>query len=247
MIPRILFSTLLIPMGIICYSQDTTFFDKYNKTIGRNSAFYYQIQHVDNSHQKSYVVESFYMSGAKKDIQYYADEAFKEPIGIWKKWHPNNQLKEQETFVNGKLNDTLFTYWDDGQLKRTDLYDDGKFITGDCYNSQGKKISYFDYEQMPKYPGGDKSLMRDIYLNIKMPQIIRDKFLKVKVVAKFSVDSDGVVGDFEMISGSYPEVNSEVKRVLLSLKKWKPDFIDGEPVKVWYTVPLTFETKYYFH
>ena len=241
---KILFLTLLIPVVLTCYCQDTTFFDKDEIITNRNSAFYYAIQHVDNSHQKIYVVESFYMSGLKRDVQYYSDEALKKPIGTWKKWHQNSQLKEQKTFIKGKLNDTLYTFWANGQLKRADLYKDGAFIKGDCFNSSGGKISHFDYEQMPQYPGGDKKLFDDIYSNIEMPQIIRDKFLNVKVVATFSVNSEGIVGNIEIITGSYPEVNKEVIRVFSSLKNWLPGLIDGEPVIVWYTVPVTFEARY---
>lgn len=243
MITRILISTFLLSITLYSNSQDTIYFDKYQNYTDKISAFYFQVKHNDYSKPERFIVESFYTNGIRKEINYYADKLQLERTGVSEEWYSNGQLKSHRTFNHNKLNDTVITYWINGQLKREDIFRKGELIKGTCYDINGNKIPHFDYEQMPKYPGGDSEVFKDIYNTIEMPDVVKTELLKVKVIAKFSVDIEGFVSDIEIVLGSYPEVDKEVIRVLSSLKKWQPGLKDGEPVKVWYAVPITFQVR----
>jgi len=242
MILRILIFTFFVSASLLANCQDTIYFDKNQNYANRNSAFYLQVTHEDFSNPERYIVESFYTNGTRKELKNYTDKK-KERIGISEEWYLNGQLKSQETYANGKLNDTVITYWENGQLKRMDLFRNGEFINGTCYDISGKKIRHFDFEVMPKYPGGESELLADIYNDLEMPEIVKKNLLKEKVIAKFSVDIKGFVSDIEIVKGNYPELNNEVIRVLKSLKRWQPGLRDGEPVKVWYSIPVSFEVR----
>ena len=224
-------------------SQDTIYFDKLQNFSDKKSAFYFQIEHKDSSNPERIISESFYINGLKKEIKFFLNGPERVQFGSEKKWYLNGQLKSQATYENGKLIDTLSTYWENGVLKRKDIFHHGIFSKGSCYNQDGKKIRHFYYEEMPSYPGGDSGLLADINSNLKMPEIVMTNGVNTKVIAKFSVDINGNVKDIEIVKGSYSEANNEVIRVLSSLKKFKPGLIDGEPVKIWYSIPINFELK----
>lgn len=243
MIPKILISAFLFSVTSITNCQDTVYFDKNQNAADKRSAFYFEVEHEDYTNSDRFVVESFYADGVRREVNYYRDKSKKEITGVSQKWYHDGQIKSRITHNGGKLNDTVITYWETGQLKREDIFQNEKFIKGTCYDINGNKIRHFDYEVMPEYPGGESKLLSDIYNSIVMPEIVRTTLLKEKVIARFYVDTEGFVGDIEIVKGDYPEVNKEVIRVLSSLRRWKPGMIDGEPVKVWYVVPITFEVK----
>jgi hypothetical protein len=243
MIPKILISAFFFSFTSFANCQDTVYFDKNQKATDKRSAFYFEVDHEDYTNPERFVVESFYTDGGRKEINYYKDKSKEEITGVSEKWYPGGQIKSRITHNGGILNDTVITYWETGQLKREDIFQNEKFIKGTCYDISGKKIRHFDYEVMPEYPGGESELLKDIYTGIEMPEIVRTTLMKEKVIAKFHVGTEGFVGDIEIVKGDYPEVNNEVIRVLSSLKRWKPGMVDGEPVKVWYVLPVTFEVK----
>lgn len=243
MIKQILISIFMITMSLYASCQDTVYFDKNQNIIDKHSALYYQIRHDDPSFAGRFVVESFYINGSRKEIRYSTDRTEKIQIGVSQKWHANGQIKSKIKYENGLLSDTLFTFWENGQLKRQDIYKNGKFVKGNCYNISGKKIPHYDYEEMPKYPGGDNQLYMDIFNTMIFPEIVKTKHLKTKVIVRFVVDSDGNVKDIEIPEDTHPDLKNEVIRVLTSLKRWQPGLVDGEPVKVHYTVPFNFEVR----
>jgi hypothetical protein len=243
MIKQILISTFMVTISLIANCQDTVYFDKNLDSIDKHSASYFQIKRDDPSFPGRLIVETFYVNGSRKEIRYYTDRTEKIQTGVSQKWHANGQIKSKINYENGLLSDTLFTFWENGQLKRQDIYQNGKFIKGNCYNTSGKKIPHFDYEEMPKYPGGDNQLFMDIFSSITMPDIVKNKQLKTKVIARFAVDSDGYVKDIEVPEDTYPELKYVIVRALTSLKQWQPGSVDGEPVKVHYSVPFSFEAR----
>lgn len=101
----------------------------------------------------------------------------------------------------------------------------------------------FIVEEMPVFPGGESSLMKFIYDNIKYPALASENNLEGRVVLKFVVNSDGSVTRIEIIKGIHPVLDQEAVRVVSMLPDWKPGRQNGEPVPVWFTVPVTFKLK----
>ena len=57
---------------------------------------------------------------------------------------------------------------------------------------------------------------------------------------KFTVFKDGGVGNVEVMEPVHPLLDAEAVRVVSLLPKWTPGIIDGEPVNVWYRLPISF-------
>ena len=99
----------------------------------------------------------------------------------------------------------------------------------------------FSYvEQMP-VPG----FVMDEYLskNIQYPASARDNNIDGKVIVKFVVNEDGSVSDVSLIRGIGGGCDQEAMRVVASMPKWKPGKQNGKPVKVYFTLPISFKLE----
>lgn len=98
-------------------------------------------------------------------------------------------------------------------------------------------------EDMPQFPGGDIELLRVINQSIKYPVIAQENGIQGRVVCSFVVNKDGSVVDVTVARGVDPSLDKEAVRVVSNLPKWKPGMQRGKPVRVRYTVPITFRLQ----
>ena len=103
----------------------------------------------------------------------------------------------------------------------------------------GEKV--FDVvEQMPAFPGGQAALIKWISENVKYPSIAEENGIQGRVVCSFVVERDGSVTDVKVVRSIDPSIDKEAVRVLKKMPRWNPGRQGGSPVRVKYTVPVTF-------
>ena len=107
---------------------------------------------------------------------------------------------------------------------------------------QSKKV-YESVEQMPEFPGGMEGLMRYLQQNVQYPPIAVQNNVQGRVVVQFIIDETGQVGDVEVVRSVSEEVDAEAVRVVKSMPKFEPGRQNGEPVAVWYTLPIAFKMQ----
>ncbi|MCH5347355.1 MAG: energy transducer TonB [Muribaculaceae bacterium] len=96
-------------------------------------------------------------------------------------------------------------------------------------------------DQMPTFPGGDSALMEYISKNIKYPANAAKNGIEGRVVVQFVVTKTGSIGEVKVVRPKSPDLDKEAVRVVKTLPKFNPAYsIDGEPVAVWYTLPIKF-------
>ena len=98
-------------------------------------------------------------------------------------------------------------------------------------------------EQMPSFKGGDAALMEWLNKNIKYPVVAEENGIQGRVVATFVVERDGSITDVKIVKSVDPSLDKEAVRVLKSMPKWIPGRQNGQPVRVKYTVPVTFRLQ----
>ncbi len=108
--------------------------------------------------------------------------------------------------------------------------------------NQSKKV-YESVEQMPEFPGGMEGLMRYLQQNVQYPPIAVQNNVQGRVVVQFVIDETGQVGDVEVVRSVSEEVDAEAVRVVKSMPKFEPGRQNGEPVAVWYTLPIAFKMQ----
>lgn len=99
---------------------------------------------------------------------------------------------------------------------------------------------FFIVEEMPEFPGGELALRKYIAESIKYPVIAQENGVQGKVYVNFVVGKDGRVSDAKVIRSIDPSLDQEALRVINSLPRWKPGKQRGEPVRVSFSVPISF-------
>lgn len=93
------------------------------------------------------------------------------------------------------------------------------------------------------YPGGAAALLRSVSENLRYPEAaFRDK-VQGTIVLRFVVQKDGTVGKVQVTKSLTPETDREATRLVKSLKKFHPARQDGQPVAVWFTLPILFQIR----
>ena len=95
-------------------------------------------------------------------------------------------------------------------------------------------------EEMPEFPGGMAECLKFLGKNIKYPTISQENGVQGKVIVQFVVNKDGSIVDPVVVRSVDPYLDKEALRVIKTMPKWKPGMQKGQPVRVKYTVPVTF-------
>lgn len=98
-------------------------------------------------------------------------------------------------------------------------------------------------EQMPSFPGGDAALMRFLSTNVHYPAVAEENGIQGRVVVTFIIERDGSISDVKVVKSVDPSLDKEAVRVIESMPRWKAGTQNGEPVRVKYTMPVTFRLQ----
>lgn len=148
------------------------------------------------------------------------------------------RIQSEIMFRAGKWHGSRKQYHSNGKLYRHEVYIDGEFQTGKCFDEGGKEVAFFPSEQMPE-PTIDLSVY--FSKNIKYPKTARKKGIEGVVKVKFSIGTDGKIYDTEITQSLGSGCDEEAIRIIESMPAWKPGKQDGVPVKVYYEMPVRFK------
>ena len=98
-------------------------------------------------------------------------------------------------------------------------------------------------ETMPEFPGGVGKLMEYVAKNVRYPKEAEDKCLQGRVIATFIVEKDGSITSAKIVRSIDPALDAEALRVINGMPNWKPGTQKGEPVRVKYTIPISFRLQ----
>jgi hypothetical protein len=93
-------------------------------------------------------------------------------------------------------------------------------------------------EKLPEYIGGNDEFIKCISTNIELPKTT--EFKGGKIISTFVVNIDGSIEDVKILRDAGFETGIEVKRLLLLCNKWNAGEINGNKVRILYTLPITF-------
>lgn len=98
-------------------------------------------------------------------------------------------------------------------------------------------------EKMPEFPGGMAACLKFLSSNIKYPTVSQENGVQGKVIVQFVVNKDGSIVDPVVVRSVDPYLDKEALRVISMMPKWSPGMQRGKPVRVKYTVPVTFRLQ----
>jgi TonB family protein len=111
---------------------------------------------------------------------------------------------------------------------------------GKSVDKDGNTYTYTERMVQPQYPGGLNAFGRFLKNNIRYPANARINKMQGTVYLGFVVQADGSLTDFKVLKSPDQELSIEAIRVLENTPTWIPGKMYGKPVRVAYTVPITF-------
>lgn len=98
-------------------------------------------------------------------------------------------------------------------------------------------------EHMPQFPGGPSAMFKFLADNIHYPEEAEKKGAQGRVIIAFIVECDGSVSNPKVTTSAEEHLDKEALRLVKSMPKWIPGTQGGHPVRVKYTVPVTFRLQ----
>lgn len=98
-------------------------------------------------------------------------------------------------------------------------------------------------EQMPRFPGGEAELMKYLSSHINYPTMAMENNVQGRVVVQFVVTKTGKIGEVKVVRSVDRDLDKEAVRVCKTLPDFIPGKMNGQPVNVWYTLPVSFKLQ----
>ena len=98
-------------------------------------------------------------------------------------------------------------------------------------------------EQKPEFPGGEAAMYKWLSDHISYPAQASEEGVQGRVVVEFDVSKTGAIENVRVVRGRHPALDKEAVRLVKSMPKWQPGRNNGQPVKVTYTLPISFKLQ----
>jgi periplasmic protein TonB len=92
----------------------------------------------------------------------------------------------------------------------------------------------------PEFPGGEAALAKFLQRNLRYTSQAADANIGGKVFLSFVVEKDGHLSDIKVVRGLGYGLDEEAIRVLKLVPPWKPGIQNGRPLRVTFTLPISF-------
>ncbi len=234
--------------------------------VSKEEAAYYRVVRITDPGTGRGYRKDFFITGEKfEEVNFSKTDSVRD--GLSQTWFKNGQLKEKKQYVkgklegksavwfedgkkkwemtyrNGELHDTLKTYHANQQLKRLDVYANGKLLRGQCFNEAGTLVPHYPFEVMPEFPGGQRAMFQFLANNMEIPKDMRKGRQNGHVVLSFMVGADGEPGNIKVVKTTHASLAANAIQVIQAMPRWRPGIQDGEKVPVRYTVPYNIKVN----
>jgi periplasmic protein TonB len=98
----------------------------------------------------------------------------------------------------------------------------------------------FAIQEKPSFPDGDAGLLKYVREHTKYPVPALEQGIEGTVYVRFVVTKTGYVGEAKVMRAVDPMLEEEALRVVKSMPKWTPGKNNGNPVSVWFIMPVKF-------
>ncbi|RZK78905.1 MAG: energy transducer TonB [Pedobacter sp.] len=206
----VLFLTIL---GFHSYGQqvDTTYYDTDWKVVPKNNSTYHRISFKDD--EGKILVTDYFNTGEIQMTGRFLSLSPDVQDGVFTWYHKNGQKQSEKRFVNGKQ------------------------ITGQNWEEDGKTVDMLKLDVQPEYPGGIQKFYAYLGENFAYPAISNRP--KGTIFMSFVINSDGSITDVTVQKPLHKLLDAEAVRVLQKMPHWKPGIQNGKPVRVRYNIPIS--------
>ncbi|KUK57631.1 MAG: TonB family protein [Bacteroidetes bacterium 38_7] len=161
--------------------------------------------------------------------------------GKYEEWYISGEKRVSCFYSDNKLNGEFKVYYKNGNLKRSELWKNGEWQHGECFDEFGNKTQYCSYHELPEYIGGLPALYKYLSKNTVYPKDASKNRIQGRVLVVFIIETDGSITDVKIAKGVDKHLDYEAMRVVSKMPKWKPGRFEGNLVKSKITLPITFK------
>ena len=148
------------------------------------------------------------------------------------------ELVEEEVETSEEMNQAIAPVTGTGGVAST-----GPTSVGPVVEAVEDETIHTVVEENPEFPGGEMACMKWLQENIKYPSICVEQNIQGRVIATFVVNRDGSIVDIQIVRSPDPYLSKEAERVLKIMPRWKPGRQRGKPVRVKFSLPVTFRLQ----
>ncbi len=163
------------------------------------------------------------------------------------------QQPEQQKAKTQVLADVLTIVSNDTKIDTPDLlfsddasaFEDFEFEVEEVVEQIVEEEIFVTAEEMPTFQGGDLGKFRSwVMQHVKYPSIALENGVQGNVVVKFVVEKDGTLSSFQVLQSPDKTLSEAAIEVFKKSPKWKPGKQRNKPVRVTYTLPISFNIKH---
>jgi len=149
--------------------------------------------------------------------------------GKWLEYYDGSDSVQFEVnYREGSMNGKVRSFYRDGKLKRDDIYESGRFVSGKCFDSDGGKVKHTVFYEPPKFDGDVIGFFLE---RIHYPAEAAQNNIDGSVKLGFTVEKNGHITDVRIIEGLGYGCDEEALRVMRLMPPWKPARLEGEIVE----------------
>ncbi len=89
----------------------------------------------------------------------------------------------------------------------------------------------------------DQTMLQYIHKSLRYPKQARANGVFGNAIVQFVIDKDGSIDDVKVLRGVCQSIKDEVTRVITNMPPWNPGYQNEKPVRVLFTLPVTFRLE----
>lgn len=231
----------LLSIASQLFGQDTIYYSGKDR-VEKAKADRYVVVAKKTNHE--FVVKRYTINGVLQEIGHYAKygPSKKEQVkeGNTTTYYTNGAVYSSVEFKKGKREGKLVSYYPNGKIKREEIFQSNKWISGKLFAEDGKELPYTPFEMLPQFPGGVEELSKIIVHHLEYP---KGCTAEGRVILGFVIDKDGTMINPKVVQSANPILSDaalKLFKAIASIYKWQPGMQDGRPVQAFYTIPITY-------
>lgn len=232
------FGCFLFPTLLLAQRKQVLFqTSSYQNCDSAKATYRVELNFTDAS-DKACLLKRFWMDGKPMEEINYSNYEKREKDGSETEYFTNGQVKMKCNWLDNEWHDSLITFYPNGNRKRAEVYNEGKWISGKCYGKTGADTLFLPLESEPVFSG---SLAEFVGANTRYPKKARRKSIEGRIIVSFLVNRLGKVTDVMVVQPADELLAAEAERVVRLMPDWRPGTFDGEPVNVRMRIPIVFK------
>lgn len=130
-----------------------------------------------------------------------------------------------------------------GGARYKETYAEGKMISGERTDRDGKVYTYTKVRVEPQFKNGMEAFYTYLKKTIKYPEQCYRNGIQGKVLLTFTVMKDGSLENIRVMNEVHPALAMEAVRVIKASPIWEPGVLRGKPANIIYNVPVSFTLR----